>query len=139
MGLFTWAWVVAAYFGGVTLAVIFGIAALTYVRRTWQQIRLDDDGGAHQRLLDGLERVETRLEALTERLERIEHERIGPGEREPVPDVLSLDTLFSPTVFPSEPFPGTGLHPDGTGSSSRSRTPPRVRRAKRPLPSASSW
>jgi serine/threonine-protein kinase len=34
-------------------------------------------------------------------------------QREPVPAVLSLDTLFTPAVFPIEPFPGTALHPDG--------------------------
>lgn len=34
-------------------------------------------------------------------------------QREPVPAVLSLDTLFSPPVRPFEPFPGPALHPDG--------------------------
>ncbi|MEQ1856469.1 MAG: protein kinase [Longimicrobiales bacterium] len=33
--------------------------------------------------------------------------------REPVPAVLSLDTLFSAPGYPFEPFPGAALHPDG--------------------------
>jgi hypothetical protein len=46
---------------------------------------------------------------------------VGPGgrpyvaarlQREPVPAVLSLDTLFVPPAM-VEPFPGPGLHPDG--------------------------
>jgi hypothetical protein len=34
-------------------------------------------------------------------------------QREPVPAVLSLDTLFTFSGIAYEPFPGPGLHPDG--------------------------
>jgi len=80
-GIVIWAMWMIGYLGVAALSVIAGAAMVTYVRRTWQQIRLDDDVGAQQRVLDGMERIETRLEALRERLDRMDEQRIGPGER----------------------------------------------------------
>ncbi|MBM4184494.1 MAG: hypothetical protein FJ207_09730 [Gemmatimonadetes bacterium] len=79
-GIVIWAVWMVGYLGVAALSVIAGAAMVTCVRRTWQQIRLDDDVGTHQRVLDGMERIETRLEALKERIDRMDEQRIGPGE-----------------------------------------------------------
>lgn len=74
--LFLLAWVVSI---GFTVLVAAGI--LTYVRRTWQQIRADQDGSPHERLLDGLDQIQTQLYMLGERLERLER-RLEHGDEE---------------------------------------------------------
>ncbi len=71
---------VVMWLASVTVGVIAAAAMVTYVRRTWQQMRLDEKGPAHEEILDGIERIEVRLSAMSERIERIERERLPPGE-----------------------------------------------------------
>lgn len=63
---------VLLWLGSIVFGVIMAAALVTYVRRTWQLIRADEDGPTSQQLIDGLDRIEIRLTALSERLEKLE-------------------------------------------------------------------
>ena len=60
-------WVVSLAF-----SVVVGAAALTYIRRTWQLIRSDADGSAQERILDGVDHLETQMHLVAERLGALE-------------------------------------------------------------------
>lgn len=75
--LFWVAWVLS---GGFTL--LLGTAMVLYIRRTWLLLRAEEDGSIHERILDGLDQLETQVHLLNERMERMERRLPGPdGER----------------------------------------------------------
>lgn len=80
--IFVIAWVLS-----VAFSVLVAAAVVTYIRRTWQQIGADAEGGAHDLLLDGIDRLETRLYMVTERLDGIE-QRIARLEAPEAPPRL---------------------------------------------------
>ena len=72
-------------------SVVVGAAVVTYVIRTWQQIRAGDDGHRDDRVLDGIDRIERQLSALSERLTRLGRAALpapgdAPGEAEAGPE-----------------------------------------------------
>ena len=67
--IFIIAWVLS-----VAFSVLIGVGILTYIRRTWQQIRLDSDESRDDRLLDGIDQLQTQLHMVTERLVDIERQ-----------------------------------------------------------------
>ena len=71
-GFLTWLIMMIMWLGSVTFGVIAAAAMVTYVRRTWQLTRADEDGSNLEQILDGIERLETRLDLLGERLSVIE-------------------------------------------------------------------
>lgn len=63
--------------GAVTgFFALFGFMMFTYVRRTWQQIRRDDAETGDDRLLDAVDRLETQLRIVNDRLERLERKQL---------------------------------------------------------------
>lgn len=60
-------WVVSIAFSAVV-----GVAAITYIRRTWQLIRAEDDDSSHDRLLDGMDHLENQMHLVAERLGNLE-------------------------------------------------------------------
>lgn len=60
------------WFVSFAMSVIIGAAAITYIRRTWQLIRSENDDPTSDRLLDGIDRLETQLFSMSERLARME-------------------------------------------------------------------
>jgi hypothetical protein len=73
-GFFTWFAVMVMWLASVVFGVVIASAAVTYVRRTWQLIRADEDGSAQERIMDGFDRLDTRLEALSRRLAQLEEQ-----------------------------------------------------------------
>ena len=71
-GFLPWLIMMVMWLASVVFGVIVAAAMVTYVRRTWQLMRADEDGSKHDRILDGIDRMETRLEAMSERLARLE-------------------------------------------------------------------
>jgi hypothetical protein len=74
------------WLGSIVFGVIAAAAMATYIRRTWQLIRADEGGSKLDQVLDGLDRIETRLHAMSARLSSAEqaarlleesHRRIG--------------------------------------------------------------
>lgn len=66
--------------------LLLGAVAVTYIRRTWQLIRAEEDDPTRERLLDGLDHLENqmhlvgrRLGDLEEKLDGIER-HLGTGE-----------------------------------------------------------
>ncbi|MDX1647026.1 MAG: hypothetical protein R3304_07770 [Longimicrobiales bacterium] len=87
---FLFAWTVSGI-GSILLAAV----AVTYVRRTWQLIRAEEDEPTRDRLLDGMDHLQNqvhlmsrRLEGLEDKLGRIER-RIGAGAAEGRPGVVA--------------------------------------------------
>jgi hypothetical protein len=72
--MFIVAWVMS-----IGLMVLVAAGVVTYIRRTWQQIASHTDESVEDRILDGLDQLQTQLYMLSERLERIER-RLGEGE-----------------------------------------------------------
>ena len=70
--MFQWIFMMVMWVGSITFGVIAAAAMVTYMRRTWQLIGADEDGSSQQQILDGLDQVATRLEAMSNRLERLE-------------------------------------------------------------------
>lgn len=70
--MFQWLFMIVMWMGSITLGVIAAAAMVTYMRRTWQLIGEDEDGSTQQQILDGIDQIDTRLQAMTERLERLE-------------------------------------------------------------------
>ena len=58
---------------------VMGAALLTYVVRTWQQIRSDREGSTGERILDGIDQLRVQLAAMNERLASLEQEWLPPG------------------------------------------------------------
>lgn len=73
--IFILAWVFSLAF-----TLLIGVGVLTYVRRTWQQIRSEEDGSAQERLLDGIDQIQTQLYMMGERLDRLERRLEGGDE-----------------------------------------------------------
>ena len=71
-GFIPWLLMMVMWLASVAFGVIAAAAMVTYVRRSWQLMRADEDGSRHDRILDGIDRMDTRLEAISERLARIE-------------------------------------------------------------------
>ena len=60
-------WVVS-----IAFSAVIGLAAITYIRRTWQLIRAEDDDSSRDRLLDGMDHLENQMHLVAERLGRLE-------------------------------------------------------------------
>ncbi|MBT8488078.1 MAG: hypothetical protein HKO77_03440 [Gemmatimonadetes bacterium] len=60
-------WVVS-----IAFSAVIGLAAITYIRRTWQLIRVEDDDATRDRLLDGMDHLENQMHLVAERLGRLE-------------------------------------------------------------------
>lgn len=82
-------WVVS-----IAFSAVIGLAAITYIRRTWQQIRAEADGSAHDRLLDGIDHLENQMHLVAERLSSLERQLAeldgrlpAAPERPPLPGV----------------------------------------------------
>lgn len=74
---------VLLWLGSIALGCIAAAAMVTYVRRTWQLIHFDEEGSSQQRILDGIDQVQTQLQAMSERLEKLEErDRLLLGESE---------------------------------------------------------
>ena len=80
--MFQWIFMMVMWVGSITFGVIAAAAMVTYMRRTWQLIGADEDGSSHQQILDGLDQVATRLEAMSNRLERLERSAL-PDSTDP--------------------------------------------------------
>ena len=66
------------------VAVVIGI--VTYVKRTRYLQRAESDGSVHGAVLDGLDQVQIRLDAMSERLARLEeHMRIDEDRADRLP------------------------------------------------------
>ena len=70
--IFIVAWVMST-----ALTLLIGVGIVTYIRRTWQQIRLDSDESRDDRLLDGIDQLQTQLYMVAERLGEIERQLSG--------------------------------------------------------------
>lgn len=64
--------IVLVWLGSISFGCIAAAAMVTYVRRTWQLIQFDEEGSSQQQLLDGIDRLETQLQAMSERLHKLE-------------------------------------------------------------------
>lgn len=71
-GIFIVVWLLSGLF-----SVLVGVGIITYIRRTWQQIRLDSDNPRHDQLLDGIDQLQTQLYLVNERLRKMEEELAG--------------------------------------------------------------
>jgi hypothetical protein len=65
----------------LAMTVLVGIGLVTYIRRNWRGSRLDPAEERAAQILDGIDRIELRLTAMSERIERLEG-RVGEGEGE---------------------------------------------------------
>ena len=72
--VFVLAWVLSV---GFSVLVAAGI--ITYIRRTLQLMRAEQDGSPQERMLDGIDHVQTQLYLLSERMERMER-HLAAGE-----------------------------------------------------------
>ena len=72
--VFVLAWILSI---GFTLLI--GAGVITYIRRTWQLIRADSDGSAQERILDGVDQLQSQLYAISDRLDRLES-RLEPAD-----------------------------------------------------------
>lgn len=61
-----------AFVASLVLPVVGVVAVVTYVRRTRQLERMDSDRSFSARILDSLDQVHLRLDAMSERLARLE-------------------------------------------------------------------
>ncbi len=61
-----------AFLASLVLPVLGVVAVVTYVRRTRQLERMDSDGSSHAAVLDSLDQVHIRLDAISARLTRVE-------------------------------------------------------------------
>jgi len=73
--------------GGFTL--LFGVAALTYIRRTLQLMKADEDGSPQERILDGIEELNVRLHGINERLVDLDERIDGLERRLPLGTVMA--------------------------------------------------
>lgn len=77
--VFVLAWVFSAVF-----TILIGAGIITYIRRTWQLMRADDDGSPQDQLLDTLDQIQTQLYSVSERLTRLERRlEGGDGDEQP--------------------------------------------------------
>lgn len=57
--------------------LLLGAVAVTYIRRTWQLIRAEDDDPTRERLLDGLDHLENQMHLVGRRLGDLEEKLDG--------------------------------------------------------------
>ena len=124
-------WVVS-----IAFSAVIGVAALTYIRRTWQLIRAEDDHPTRDRLLDGMDHLENQMHLVAERLAKMEAQlaeldaRLEPtGPRASLPvggDRASLPDAGDPASLPDA----------GDRAASRAGSPdgPSDQRAGEPAP-----
>lgn len=74
-------WVAFIVSGAFTL--LLGTAAVLYIRRAWHMLRAEEAGSIHERILDGLDHLETQVHLLGERMERLERRLPPPGAEAP--------------------------------------------------------
>ena len=72
--VFVIAWVISAVF-----TILIGVGIVTYIRRTWQLMRAEEDGSSQDRTLDTLDQIQTQLYSMSERLGRLER-RLHSGD-----------------------------------------------------------
>ena len=60
-------WILSAAF-----TLLIGAGVVTYIRRTWQLIRSHSDESELDRVLDGIDQVQTQLYMISERLSEVE-------------------------------------------------------------------
>lgn len=65
--IFALTWVLSAAF-----TLLIGAGVVTYIRRTWQLIRSHSDESVDDRLLDGIDQIQTQLYRVNERLSEVE-------------------------------------------------------------------
>lgn len=63
----------------LVMFLLLGLGIVTYIRRNWRGSRLDPAEERAEQILDGIDRIEMRLTAMSERIERLER-RVGEGE-----------------------------------------------------------
>lgn len=63
----------------LVIFLLMGLGIVTYIRRNWRGSRLGPEEERAEQILDGIERIEMRLTAMSERMERLER-RVGEGE-----------------------------------------------------------
>ena len=100
---------VLAWIFSVLGSLLLGAVAITYVRRTWQLIRAEEDDPTRERLLDGLDHLETQIHLVSQRLGTME-DRLAGIER----------GLTSPDDEPAEP----ALPPGDPSGTDRESSPP---------------
>lgn len=72
---------VFAFLASFVLPIVGIVAVVTYVRRTRRLEAMETDGSLYGRVLDGLDQIDMRLDAINERLARMEErERLTSGE-----------------------------------------------------------
>lgn len=70
-----------AFLFSLALPVVGIVAVVTYIRRTRRLEQMETDGSLYGRVLDGLDQIDMRLDAISERLARMEErERLTSGE-----------------------------------------------------------
>lgn len=96
--LFIFAWVVS-----VVGTVLLGAVAVTYIRRTWQLIRAEEDDPTRERLLDGIDHLENQMHLIGERLGSLEERLTGMERR--------LKNGSTTALPPSADAPSPNRHP----------------------------
>ena len=66
--------IIVAWVLSVAFTALIGAGVVTYIRRTWQLIKSHSDETAHDRLLDGIDQLQTQLYMVAERLGEIERQ-----------------------------------------------------------------
>lgn len=74
--MFDLVFVVAWIISGIA-TLLLGAVAVTYIRRTWQLIRAEDDDPTRERLLDGLDHLENQMHLVGRRLGDLEEKLDG--------------------------------------------------------------
>ncbi|GMV06937.1 MAG: hypothetical protein AMXMBFR53_32120 [Gemmatimonadota bacterium] len=78
---------VLAFLFSFIFPIVGIVAVVTYIRRTRRLEQMETDGSLYGRVLDGLDQIDMRLDAINERLARIEdRERLTSGESHEVVD-----------------------------------------------------
>lgn len=80
---------------GVVTSVGIAMVVVLMAIRSWHQLRSGDDETRDDELLDGIERLEVQLGALSRRLARLEQAALPPADDEPA-------------ATPAEPSDGVG-------------------------------
>jgi len=64
--------VVLGFLLSLVTSGLIGFALFTYIKRNWWDASLDEGDDHASRVLDGIDRIEVRLTAMNERIERLE-------------------------------------------------------------------
>ena len=68
---------IVMWVASIAFSVLIGAAALTYIRRTWQLIRAEEDDPTRDRLLDGIDHLENQMHLVAQRLGSLEERLEG--------------------------------------------------------------